>query len=50
VKAALASGPCSFIVLGGKHDLSESVRRLGSGTVEYIRVMMWRYKEYAFTD
>jgi hypothetical protein len=27
VKAALASGPCAFIILGGKPDLSESVRR-----------------------
>jgi hypothetical protein len=27
-----------LIVLGGAHDLSESVRRLGGGHCEYIRV------------
>jgi hypothetical protein len=26
VKAALASGPCAFIILGGGHDLASSVR------------------------
>jgi hypothetical protein len=45
VKAALVSGPCSFIVLGGEHDLSQSVRRLGGGAVEYVRVTTRRYKE-----
>jgi hypothetical protein len=46
VKAALASGPCSFIVLGGKHDLSAGVRRLGGGTTEYVRVTMRQYKVF----
>jgi hypothetical protein len=45
VKAALASWPCGFIVLGGKHDLTESVRRLGGGATEYIRATTRRYKE-----
>jgi hypothetical protein len=44
VKATMASGACSFIVLGGRHNLSASARRLGGGTVEYIRVTTWRYK------
>jgi hypothetical protein len=39
VKAALDSGPVSVIVLGCNHDLSDSVRRLGGGKVEYFRVM-----------
>jgi hypothetical protein len=47
VLAALESGPCSFIVFGGVHDLSESVRRRGGGTVEYVRVTTRRYKEVA---
>jgi hypothetical protein len=34
-------------VLGGKHDLSASVRRLGGGTTEYIRVTTHLYKEVA---
>src|SRR5262249_29849345 len=38
VKRALASGPFSVIVLGGAHDLSASVRRLGGGATEYVRV------------
>jgi hypothetical protein len=47
VKAALASGPCSLLILGGAHDLSASVRRLGGGTAEYLRVSTARYKEVA---
>jgi hypothetical protein len=38
VLAALGSGPCSLLILGGGHDLSGAVRRLGKGDVEYIRV------------
>jgi hypothetical protein len=45
VKAAIASGPCSFIILGGNHDLSESVRRLGCGATEYVRVTTRQYRE-----
>jgi hypothetical protein len=44
VRAALQGGAVSFIILSGDHDLSESVRRLGGGTVEYIRVTTMRYK------
>jgi hypothetical protein len=47
VKAALANGPCSFFILGGKHDLSESIRRLGGEKAEYIRVTTKRYQEIA---
>jgi hypothetical protein len=46
VRAALASGPCRFIILGGSHDLSASIGRLGRGTAEYIRVTTRRYKEF----
>jgi hypothetical protein len=45
VKAALKSGAVSFIILGGDHDLSASVRRLGGGTTEYVRVTTRRYQE-----
>lgn len=38
VRAALKAGPVSVLVLGGSHDLSRSVRRIGQGTTEYIRV------------
>jgi hypothetical protein len=47
VRAALKSGRVSFIILGGDHELSERVRRLGGGAVEYIRVTTTRYKEVA---
>jgi hypothetical protein len=47
VKGELPRGPCSFIILGGEHDLSESVRRLGNGTVEYVRATTRRYKAVA---
>jgi hypothetical protein len=47
VKRALASGPCSVLVLGGGHNLSASVRRLSGGTTEYVRVTTRRYKQAA---
>jgi hypothetical protein len=47
VKSALASGPVSVIILGGDHDLSASIKRLGKGRVEYIRVMTGRYRSRA---
>ena len=47
VKAALDAGAVSVIVLGGAHDLSGAVRRLGNGTVEYLRLTTPRYKEAA---
>ena len=36
VKAASNEGPVGFVILGGSHDLSESVRRMGG--CEYLRV------------
>ncbi|MBI2806080.1 MAG: hypothetical protein HYX68_13955 [Planctomycetes bacterium] len=38
VKAVLENGPVGFVILGGSHDLSDSVRRLGGGKSEYIRL------------
>jgi hypothetical protein len=46
VRSALASGPCALLVLGGSHDLSASVRRLG-GTTKDIRGTTRRSKEVA---
>jgi hypothetical protein len=50
VKAALGSGPCALLVLGGGHDLSASVRRLDNGNVQYIRVTTKLYKEFAGSE
>jgi hypothetical protein len=47
VRAALASGPCAFVILGGSHDLSASVRRLGGGATEYLRLTTRRFQEVA---
>jgi hypothetical protein len=47
VRAVLANGGFGLIVLGGAHNLSESVRRLGHGRCEYIRVRTRRYTEFA---
>jgi hypothetical protein len=47
VKAALATGPVAFIVLGGWHDLSASVRRLGEGSTEYLRVTTRAVERFA---
>jgi hypothetical protein len=38
VRRALRSGPVAFIVLGGAHDLSGSIRRAAGGRCEYLRV------------
>jgi len=46
VKAALREGPVAVIVLGGAHDLTASVGRLG-GRCEYLRVTTRRFREMA---
>lgn len=47
VKHAMAGGPVVVIVLGGSHDLSASVRRLGGGKCEYLRLTTKRFREIA---
>lgn len=47
VKAVMEKGGFGLIVLGGAHDLSDSVRRLGQGRCEYFRVTTKRFKEFA---
>jgi hypothetical protein len=37
VQAALKDGTFALIILGGAHDLSESVRRHAGGLCEYLR-------------
>jgi hypothetical protein len=46
VRAALANGFVSVLILGGTHDLSASVQRLAGGTAEYLRVTWERYREF----
>jgi hypothetical protein len=45
VKAVLANGVFGLIVLGGSHVLSDSVRRLGKGRCEYLRVTTRQFKK-----
>jgi hypothetical protein len=45
VGQALAHGPVAVIILGGSHDLSPSVRRLGKGKCEYLRVTLRGYPD-----
>jgi hypothetical protein len=47
VKAVMNQGGFGLIVLGGAHDLSDSVLRLGQGRCEYIRVTTTRFKEFS---
>jgi hypothetical protein len=47
VRAATSKRPLGLIVLGGWHDLSESVRRVGGGRCDYVRVRMSRVKEFS---
>lgn len=46
VQAALDGGPFALIVLGGAHDLANSVRRVAGGDCEYIRVTTKAYREF----
>ena len=46
VKAVLDKGPFGLVILGGSHDLSDSVRRLTQGRCEYIQVTTKRFKEF----
>jgi hypothetical protein len=45
VRLASKGGGVSLIVLGGSHDLSQSVRRLGHGRCEYVRVTTTRFTQ-----
>jgi hypothetical protein len=47
VQAALQGGAFTLVILGGAHDLSESVRRLSAGQCEYLRITTTRYREFA---
>jgi hypothetical protein len=47
MKAATAKEPLALIVLGGSHDLADSVRRAGGGRCQYIRVTTKRIKEFS---
>jgi hypothetical protein len=47
VKGVLNKGGFGLIVLGGSHDLSENVRRLGQGRSDYLRVTTRRFKEFS---
>jgi hypothetical protein len=45
VRAALAQRPFALVVLGGGHDLTESVRRVAGADCEYVRVAVGSYPE-----
>lgn len=47
VRAVIKEGPVAVIILGGAHDLTASLRRLGYRRCEYLRVTTKRYKEMA---
>lgn len=47
VRAAMKEGPVAVIILGGSHDLTQSVQRLGKGNTEYLRVTTTRFKDIA---
>jgi hypothetical protein len=45
VRAALARGPFTLVILCGGHDLTESVRRVAGANCEYVRVAVGGYPE-----
>lgn len=44
VKNALNSGPLCLMILDGEQDLTDSIKRIGGGKCEYIRVTTKRYQ------
>jgi hypothetical protein len=50
VRTLVKSAPVALLVAGGAHDLSGSVKRLGGGTVEYVRVTTRRYVQFEGED
>jgi hypothetical protein len=47
VRAALNDGAFALVILGGAHDLTESVRRRAGAPCEYLRVAAQCYREFA---
>jgi len=45
VKNVLKSGSFGLMILGGDHDLTENVMRVGEGKCEYLRVTLKRYNQ-----
>jgi hypothetical protein len=45
VRAALARSPFALVILGGGHDLTDSVRRVVGAECEYVRVTVGSYPE-----
>ena len=45
VKNVLKAGSFGLMILGGDHDLTDNVKRVGGGKCEYIRVTLKRYKQ-----
>jgi hypothetical protein len=45
VKNALANDAAAVIILGGSHDLTGSVQRIGPPWTEYVRVTVKAYQE-----
>lgn len=50
VEVLLKHGGVVVVVLGGRHDLTDSVRRLGGGRTEYVRVTTKKYRKVAGND
>jgi hypothetical protein len=47
LKAALKGGAFALVILGGSHDLTESLRGAYGRTCAYLRVSTERYREFA---
>ena len=45
VQNMLKAGSFGLMILGGDHDLTENVKRVGEGKCEYIRVTLKRYNQ-----
>jgi hypothetical protein len=47
VQAALKGNAFALIILGGSHDLTDSLRGAYGGTCEWLRITTMRYREFA---
>ncbi|MEX0805830.1 MAG: hypothetical protein WD688_21305 [Candidatus Binatia bacterium] len=50
VRTLLESGPVSYVILGGSHDLKDNVERLSGGKAEYLRVELEAWRKFAVRD
>jgi len=50
VQRLLQADRFTLVILGGAHNLSDSIDRISCGTCEYVKITTRWYREFALTD